>query len=189
MEKEQFVLPGEKLGVAEEFLPGIGAYEEDGFIFASLVGQSRYDTKSKHVFVIPSMGMPPVPKSGDIVLCEIVDIKEKMAHVEIVAIRGHEGRTIVGSTRARIYITQMAKRYVNRISSEFAINDIVRARVNDVRKDPLELSTADNELGVLFAKCSKCRTPLEINGKSLQCPNCQHIETRKLASDYGSGNI
>lgn len=133
--------------------------------------------------------MPPTPKLGDVVLCEVVDLKEKMAHVEIIAIRGHEDRSIIGSTKARIYITQIAKRYVQRISSEFAINDILRARVGDTRKDPLELSTVDNELGVLYALCSKCKTPLELKGKALQCPNCQHIETRKTASDYGSGII
>ncbi len=189
MKDGEFVLPGTFLGVAEEFLPGAGAYEEDGKIYASTIGIAHYDMKGRKAIVTPRVSQPPSPSEGDIVLCQVVLLKEKMALVEILALRGHENREITGSTKARIYISQSSPRYVKELTSQFRVNDTVRARVRRALKEPLELSTMDNNLGVIRALCTKCRTVLKRKGNVLECPSCGNIEMRKLASDYGEGRM
>lgn len=189
MKNGEFVLPGSFLGVVEEFTPGKGAYEEDGKIYSAIIGVAEYDMKGRKAKVNPKVKQPPSPSAGDTVICEVVALREKMALVEILALRGHEDRKITGSTKARIYISQSSQRYVKQLSNEFRTSDIVRARVRRVNKEPLELSTVDADLGVIRALCSKCRTALKRKGNSLECPNCGNIEMRKLASDYGTGHM
>ena len=41
------VLPGDRLGVIEEFIPGSGTYEEEGVIFSSIQGQINLDMEKR----------------------------------------------------------------------------------------------------------------------------------------------
>lgn len=189
MKDGEFVLPGTFLGVAEEFLPGKGAFEEDGKVYAATIGIAQYDMRGRRARVRPVVSQPPVPREGDVVICQVVSLREKMALVEILALKGHEDRNVTGSTKARIYISQSSQRYVKDLTNEFRINDVVRARVRRVRKEPLELSTVEEDLGVIRALCTKCRTVLKRKGNTLECPSCGNIEMRKLASDYGQGVV
>lgn len=185
MKDGEFVRPGSYLGVVEEFLPGRGAYEENGKIYASTVGIVQYDMKGRKAEVDPVVRQPPTPTSGDIVICQVERMREKMALVEIVALQKYIDREVTGSTKARIYISKVAKKYVKKMSDQFHIGDTVRSRVRKAHKPPLELSTMGKDLGVIRALCSKCRTVLQKKGNVLECPNCGNIEMRKLASDYG----
>ncbi|KYK35461.1 MAG: exosome complex RNA-binding protein Csl4 [Theionarchaea archaeon] len=189
MKDGEFVLPGSYLGVAEEFLPGRGAYEEDGKVYAATIGIANYDMKRRKAQVKPVVSQPPSPSGGDIVICKVVGMREKMALVDILALRGYEDREVTGSTMARIYISQASRRYVKDLSNEFRINDLLRAQVRKARKEPLELSTVGADMGVIRALCTKCRTVLKRKGNVLECPNCGNIEMRKLASDYGKGQL
>ncbi|MGI0150979.1 MAG: hypothetical protein ACREC5_03460, partial [Thermoplasmata archaeon] len=45
------VLPGDLLGTAEEFVPGLGAYEVGGRVFAALLGHPEIDPKARAVSV------------------------------------------------------------------------------------------------------------------------------------------
>jgi exosome complex component CSL4 len=189
MKNGEFVLPGSFLGVAEEFLPGEGAFEENGKVYAATIGIAQYDMKGRRAEVKPMVSQPPAPGEGDVVICLVVALREKMALVEILALKGHEDREVTGSTKARIYISQSSQRYVKDLTNEFRINDVVRARVRRVQKEPLELSTVGDDLGVIRALCIKCRSVLKRKGNTLECPNCGNIEMRKLASDYGEGVV
>jgi exosome complex component CSL4 len=189
MKDGEFVLPGAFLGVAEEFLPGDGAFEEDGKIFAATIGIAQFDMKGRKAQVTPAVSQPPSPTEGDTVICSVVGMREKMALVEILALKGHEDRDVTCSTKARIYISQSAKRYVKQLSDQFRVNDVVRATVRRAQKEPLELSTVEDNMGVIHALCSKCRTVMRRKQNVLECPNCGNIEMRKLASDYGQGQI
>jgi len=51
--KSQFVLPGERLGVIEEFVPDSGTYVKDGVIHSGVVGQVSFDLLNKRVSVHP----------------------------------------------------------------------------------------------------------------------------------------
>lgn len=184
-----FVIPGDVLGVGEEFMPGIGAYEEDGIIYSSVAGIVDLDMQKRKASVEARTDLPPVPREGDAVICEVVDLRSQMAMVELLAKSGQLDRALSIPTKGRVYISQSSKRYVTNLQNEFRIGDILRARVRDTRKYPVELSTVDADLGVILGLCTKCRHVLKKKGSKLTCPNCGNVETRKMASDYGEGSI
>ena len=55
------VLPGERLGVIEEFIPDSGTYVKDGVIYSKIVGRALMDLLSKRVSVYPLICKAPVP--------------------------------------------------------------------------------------------------------------------------------
>ncbi|MHC1604885.1 MAG: exosome complex RNA-binding protein Csl4 [Candidatus Methanofastidiosia archaeon] len=184
-----FVIPGDVLGVGEEFMAGEGAHEKDGIICSSVVGIVDLDMMKRKASVEAKTDTPPTLNEGDVIICEIVDIRQQMALVEIVAKRGQENRAISSSKKARIYISQSSKRYVTNLQNEFRIGDIARARVRDARKSPIELSTVGDDMGIILALCTKCRHVLKKKGGKLECPSCGSAESRKMAVDYGQGRI
>ena len=55
----QFVVPGERLGVVEEFDPGRGTVDVNGTVFATQTGKANVDT-TRHVVSVKSTAGPPV---------------------------------------------------------------------------------------------------------------------------------
>jgi len=45
------VLPGERLGVIEEFTPDAGTYEKNGVIYSKIVGRALCDLQTRRVSV------------------------------------------------------------------------------------------------------------------------------------------
>ncbi len=182
--KKEFVIPGDYIGVAEEFLPGTGAYEENGKIYATLVGNLDLDMSKRSASVISKTNVVPQIKEGDIVYGEVVSVKPQMVYVDLLALEGYANKKLSANTKARIYVSQTDKKYVKTISTEFKNGDIVRARVVDTQGDAIRLSTAEDNLGVIRAVCSVCKKTLEIKNGKLECSYCSSKETRKIASDY-----
>ena len=57
----QFVIPGQPLGVIEEFTPGEGTYVEHGKIYANVSGRTLLDVQNKTVSVYPLVNTAKVP--------------------------------------------------------------------------------------------------------------------------------
>lgn len=87
-EMTQDVLPGDKLGVVEQFLPGIGTYEQEGTIYANFTGKAKIDTKNKRVTVTATTRVPELPREGTTVIAAVTHTQEKMATVSIWKING-----------------------------------------------------------------------------------------------------
>jgi len=185
--KSNFVLPGDFIGTSEEFLPGSGTYEADGNVYAANVGTVQINSKERSVSILPRTDVPPIPKVGDIVIGRVSDIKGSVALVNIARIKGQEDREIATPEQGAIHISNVKNAYVKDIAYEFGYQDIVRAKVIDAKT--LRLSTDGRDLGVIKAFCSKCTTALKRKGGKLECPKCKRMETRKIAEDYGSGNV
>ena len=49
----KFVIPGEKLGVIEEFMPGPGTYVHNGTIYSKITGRTLVDVLNKKISVYP----------------------------------------------------------------------------------------------------------------------------------------
>lgn len=188
MENGVFVVPGDVLGYSEEFLPGEGAYEEDGNICAATTGRVSIDMKERKLTVTPETDVPAVPKDGDIVVCKIIDIRPQVAVVEIVKIKGND-REIAGSFRGGVHISQARNAYVSDLSREFSAGDVILAKILNTQRRPMQLSTADKELGVIKAYCSICNLPLSKEGNILKCKECRRSSQRKLSTEFGKGEI
>lgn len=185
MEK-RFVVPGEEIGTSEEFLPGEGTFEEEGKVFSATVGSLEYDPKEM-VAKVKVRSAPVTLKVGDAVIGEIIDVKSGMAIVNVVSRVGSE-RQISGETLGAIHVSKVSNTYVQEFGRVFRIGDIVRAEVIQT-KPSLQLSTAGRIYGVIKARCMRCRLPLKRDGNDLVCDNCERVESRKIAIDYGLGRV
>ncbi len=178
------VLPGDYLGVIEEYLPGEGVKEENGELYAIRAGRVKIDPEKMEISIEAVTDTPPLPQVGDVVIAKVIEVKPQAAIVQLIKIEGRNNREIATSKLAGIHISQVRNGYVEGMSSEFKIGDIVRARVIANEKSPIQLSTKGPDLGVIYALCSRCRAPLVRRGDKLVCPRCGHVETRKLSSLY-----
>jgi len=181
----ELVLPGDYLGVIEEYFPGDGVKEENGELYAIRAGRVRIDPQRMEISVEPVTDVPPLPQVGDIVIGKIVEVRGQSAIVQLIKIEGRkDDREIATSKLAGIHVSQVKDGYVENLSKEFKIGDVIRARVIANEKSPIQLSTKGPELGVIYALCSRCRTPLIKRGNQLICPKCGNVETRKLSTLY-----
>ncbi|MDK2891734.1 exosome complex RNA-binding protein Csl4 [Methanohalophilus sp.] len=185
--EEHFVLPGEVVGITEEFKGGDGTYTVRGDILASRIGTVQINRKKREVSVKPASGIPPVVKKGDIVVGMIINLRDSMALVKIAAIKGYGEREIKDPGIAAIHISNIRDSYVKNIADEFGLGDIVKAKVIDIEN--MRLSTAEKDLGVMSAMCPRCGTVMQKDERRLKCPACGNVEKRNLSSDYGSGEI
>ncbi len=176
------VLPGQKIGVIEMYVPGPGTYEENGVIYASIIGKLHIDQTEKKVFIVPRENKPHLPKEGDTVIGTISMVRKQMAIADITNIRGFNPTT---DFEGMIHISQVSKTYLDNLSDAFKTGDLVRAVVINDEVIPFHIKTAASNLGVILAYCSECGAVLKLEGRRLLCPDCQNIERRKVADDYG----
>lgn len=180
-----FVLPGDRIGSAEEYLPGSGTYEHMGGIYAAVAGRPYYDREQRYTKVFPEMNAPPRIREGDIVIGEVIDIKGAMVMVSIVCLDDMGEREIPNLQPAVIHVSNVKDSYVKELSSEFGYGDIIKAKVIDSKN--MRLSTEGPDLGVLKARCHRCRVPAKLEGEQLVCPSCGATLKRKLASGFAQG--
>ena len=177
----KFVMPGDRIGYAEEFLAGEGVYEEGGELFAAVAGYAVLSNKT--VSVKPVKELPQILR-GDIVLGRVVDVRNSMALVEITRKKGLD-RDLMHTGIAALHVSNVQNGYLKDINSAIGYMDIIKARVIDEEK--LTLSTKEPEMGVLKSICSVCRHELVRDGNVLRCPNCGNVEKRKISKSYGKG--
>jgi len=181
-ESGQLVVPGEKLGVVEEFSPGQGAYEENGTIYAQLVGHTLVDLSKKVVSVHPRVRIPIVPTEGATVLGVVANAQGRIATVNIVKIDDHVLQTPFAGV---LHISSSSPRYEKDMVDVCKTLDIVRATVMNVKNRDPQLTTVGRGLGVVKAFCSRCGHVLVRRDHTLQCESCKNVERRKIAEDYG----
>jgi len=181
------VLPGDVVAMAEELMPGEGTFQDDGAIRSSVVGKFRVDRKKLLAIVEPLTGQPLILKEGDTVICEVKQVMDNMVLTDIIHVAGKR-RQIAREGDAALFIANISDEFVTHPSTKYRIGDIVRARI--IKVDPLiQVSTKGREFGVIKAFCTNCRKPLIKRGNTLECPVCGRKEERKIADDYGMGNI
>lgn len=188
-ETGEFVLPGDMVGTAEEFISNNNTFKYGGNIYSSATGQVRINNKTRAISVVPETDIPPMIRNGDVVIGRVNDLRSSVALVEIAMIEGKGEREIVNLQPAAIHVSNVKDSYVKSLDYEFSPFDLVRAKVIDVKS--MRLSTSGNNLGVIKAYCSKCNVSMEKQsnngnkGSKLKCPVCGNIESRKLAANYG----
>jgi len=182
MIKSRRVLPGEEVAVEEEYIPAEGTYNEDGIIYASQVGELELNLEEMTASV-RSPNPPNVLRIGDVVFATVADTRSTMATVDVVAKDGNE-RTVGGETYGTIHVSKISSGYTEDVTKEMRKGDIIRARVTQI-KPSLQLTTKEEHLGVVKARCWKCRDEMVRRGKLLYCEKCDRKVTRKISDDYG----
>lgn len=180
-EKNSIAVPGEQLGVEEEFIPGEGIYVEEGRLYASNVGVLVVDAKTRKVSVKPSAKVA-VPENGDIVEGVVIGpMREDSTVIEILRIKGK--RDLKGTFTGILHVSNAGKGYVNTIFDAVGLGDWVLAKVV-TSWPPYQLSTADDELGVIYATCPKCGEELILKKGRLFCNRDKAFERKKVSIHY-----
>jgi len=182
----KFVIPGDYLGVIEEFLPGGGTYIENGNIYSSTVGHLLLDSRDRRVSVYQKTRTPLFPKKGNLVLGKVITVHPKTLGLKIFQIGK---KLLYNSLNGIMYITDVSKYYVKTMLDAFNIGDIVRTKVISTINREIHLTTQGNGLGVIQAKCSLCGHTLILDKNRLRCPQCNKTRWRKIAHDYGKAHL
>ena len=182
----QLVLPGERLGVIEEFVPDTGTFVKDGVIFSQIVGRALPDLATRRISVYPLIREPRVPKIGSTVVGEVSNVQSENAVVRIFQIGE---KLISGVFGGVLHISDVHLHYVDSMFDVVKAGDVIKANVISDKNQVFHLSTKDKELGVLYAFCSRCGGTLEPRRQAMHCPRCGNIENRKIALDYGKGLV
>jgi exosome complex component CSL4 len=180
------VLPGERLGVIEEFIPNSGTYVKDGIIYSKIVGRALMDLLNKRVSVYPLISGATVPKVSTTVVGQVGHAQSDNVFVRIFRI-GH--KKLSGVFTGVLHISDVQERYVDSMNDVCKPGDIIRAKVISEKNQIYHLSTTDKDLGVLYAFCSYCGNLLEQKRQGMRCPKCGNMEQRKIALDYGKEEI
>ena len=177
-----FVVPGDRLGVIEEFTSGNGTYIEEGTIHSKITGYTLLDMLNKEVSVFPLVKTPPIPRVGSIVTGLVTDVKSKNAVLTIFQV---EEKNLSGTFNGMLHISSVSHGFVENMFDVAKPGDVMRAKVISTKNRSIFLSTADRNLGILSAICSLCGSNLMNGDRGLKCSNCGNIENRKTSPDYG----
>ena len=178
-----FVVPGERLGVVEEFDPGRGTVEVNGIVYSSQTGTALLDPNRHVVTVKPITGPVVVPEEGSSIIGVVEKVQEKMAIVNIVVV---DGKKMPLPFTGMLHISNSSPRFERVMGDVVKPNDIIRAKVIDTSQRIPKLTTVGRDLGVIKAYCSRCGNELVLSGRILRCSVCRNVERRRLAEDFQS---
>ncbi|MDD3791962.1 MAG: exosome complex RNA-binding protein Csl4 [Candidatus Bathyarchaeota archaeon] len=180
------VLPGERLGVIEEFIPDSGTYVKDGVIFSKIIGRSLLDLQNRRVSVYPIAKEAIVPKVGSVIIGQIGNAQSDNVLVKIFKVGK---KKISGNFGGILHVSDVSDRYVDSMSDVCKPGDIVKAKVISEKNQVFHLTTNDKGLGILYAFCSRDATLLVQDKYNLKCPKCGNIERRKMSLDYNRESL
>jgi exosome complex component CSL4 len=182
------VLPGERLGVIEEFIPDSGTYVKDGIIYSKIIGRALMDMLNRRVSVYPLNEGAVVPKVSSTVIGQIGNAQSDNVLVRIVKI-GNTKKKLSGVFSGILHISDVSDRYIDSMNEVCKPGDLVRAKVISEKNQIFHLTTNDKNLGVIYGFCSLCSTLLDQRKHEMVCPKCGNVERRKTAFDYGKEQV
>ncbi len=179
MNSPEYALPGEFLGVVEEYAggPDVTFEDADGKVYASVAGVRVSDAAARSVSVRARKLSRPL-RAGDLVYARVVELYESMARLEFAAVPSKHARP-AGQGSAFMRISEMDRGYVERLRDAVCTGDFVRARVLDIKPLGIYLTMKESDLGVVRAYCTKDRSPMQSMGRTFLCPTCGRREGRK----------
>ena len=178
------VVPGEKLGVEEEFLPGSGSYLEEGLIFSLAIGEPEY--KNKQITVKNKIKLPATELLKQRKRIEVIGIVESILEpIAFVRVEPVNKNIVLPSNDAILHVSNINRGYVEKIREKIRIGDIIKAQLIKIEGERIYISLFGSN-GVIEAFCSKCRSRMinlgfQKGSNLVGCPNCGYKETRKLA--------
>ncbi|KAF5390306.1 hypothetical protein D9757_002818 [Collybiopsis confluens] len=170
------VLPGQPVPLPRGPLPhiGRGLYEKDSQLRASLVGIPRFEGSDFSI----SRVRPQPPSSNSVVLGSITRLSPTQALLSITVVDDvplPAGEEFTGVIRAQdVRATEKDK---VKIGECFRGGDVIS--LGDARS--YFITTARNDLGVIFATSEAGATMEPVSWQEMRCPKSGKIEKRKCA--------
>eukprot|EP00727_Mastigamoeba_balamuthi_P013966 m51a1_g9192 hypothetical protein (205) ;mRNA; f:83122-83736 len=179
----EWVVPGMRLGSASDYEPGQGSYVRGAHLYASVVGvaEQRPGSARPSLHVVAPRPAPVHPAIGSRATARVTRITARHAAAEILCVGGAPVReAFSGIIRAQD--VRAADIDSVCVGACFRPGDVVEAEVislGDARS--LYLSTAREELGVVYAR-SAAGAPMTAAGTDrMLCPLTRSYEQRKVA--------
>ena len=172
-------IPGEKIALIEEYLPGENTYEENDTIRATVIGDVKMD-KSERLASINRQKQISVPKVGDIIIGVVEANLPSMIAIMIKFVNGKKAN----SDLECICVT----RHIRKKNVALA-KDVVKVEIISHINGTIHASIDSQELGVLFTKCRKCFGTVVKMRDAVKCKDCGWIDDRKLALDFGKSDF
>eukprot|EP01139_Manchomonas_bermudensis_P009818 Amastigsp_a339602_165.p1 type:complete len:212 gc:universal Amastigsp_a339602_165:39-674(+) len=180
-----FVTPGIALAtIADGCRSGDGTYELLGIVRAAVAGKVRI-TDDSLVIVERNAAASVVPHIGSVVMAKVMKVNPRLAAVEILVV---DGQPLVEPFHGIIRVQDVRRTEIDKVKMYecFRPCDIVLCDVISLGdRRSYYLSTARNELGVVFAKSIAGFTMLPISWQEMQCPRTGAVEQRKVAKVDG----
>uniref|UniRef100_A0A1B6DSQ0 S1 motif domain-containing protein n=1 Tax=Clastoptera arizonana TaxID=38151 RepID=A0A1B6DSQ0_9HEMI len=182
--KNLICVPGQRLCLAdEEHIAGWGTYERQGYIYSTLAGVVNVvkQEKGSVIGVLSSSEQSIVPSAGHIVTAKVTIVNQRFAKCMITCI----GDVVL----TRPYRAVLRKEDVRATEKDLVEmykcvkpGDIILARILPVTEiHSYQLSTAENELGVVIAHSEEGIPMVPISWTEMQCPKTYIKEARKVA--------
>ncbi len=179
--KKRLCVPGEIIGVIEEFMPSKNVYQENYNLRSKVVGKIFFDPESKIVDIIsPSLNLG-YPKINDEVIGIVEQVQGGIISVKIIEINNKP----VHSHFIGLLILRSPP--LEKVHAKMILKsgDLIRAKVISLTNNLIHLSINDDKYGVIYTKCSFCGGDVQAVGKRIQCLQCRMVDERKLANDFG----
>nr|CAD7404481.1 unnamed protein product [Timema poppensis] len=182
--EELTCIPGQRLCLSDkDYVPGCGTYERKGYIYSTLAGTVKIvkQDKSSIIEVHSINDQSIVPAPGEIVTAKVTIVGQRFCKCVIKCI----GETVL----TRPYRGILRKEDVRATEKDrvemikcFRPGDIILARVLPMKEvHSYQLSTAENELGVVIAHSEEGVSMVPISWTEMQCPKTFTKEPRKVA--------
>ena len=178
MDKKQKI-PGEKIALIEEYLPGENTFEDDDSIRATAIGDIQLDAADR-LASINRHKQITVPKVGDIIIGVVEANLPSMIAIMIKFVNGKKAN----SDLECICVT----RHIRKKNIALA-QDVVKAEIISHINGTIHASIDGSELGVLFTKCRKCYGTVVKMRDAVKCKDCGWIDDRKLSLDFGKSDF
>ena len=178
--ENRVVFPGDRIGSVEEYLPGENVTEDSGKLIALKVGDVVEDPRDLKVSVRTSKRTLK-PSPGDIVYGQIIKGDSGRYTVAIGAFKSRHSKELIPTK------LESTLKIESRRDDRFVpvrVGDYIRGKLF-LSRYGMDLSISSPDLGVLLAKCQRCRQDLVLENGKLWCRNCDLTEQRKMAEDYG----
>ncbi|MBI5177514.1 exosome complex RNA-binding protein Csl4 [Candidatus Micrarchaeota archaeon] len=172
-------IPGDFLGVSEEFVSGEATVEEAGGIYAVAAGRKMKDESARKVWVAARKIARPLAV-GDLVYGLVQDVYDTVALVEISPVPVG-GRTPAWDNRmAYLRISEVKQGYVEHFRDWLRIGDYIRGRIVEIKPLGTYLTIKERDLGVVKVLCARCKEGHSFSGERGACPACGFSEQRKI---------
>jgi len=176
---ENKTIPGDKIGIIEEFESGKNTFEDGHNVRATVIGTVEIDKKSR-IAQIQNIRTSAIPEVDDIVIGTVAAVMSSMIAVSI---------NYVNNIRTKSNVECICQTRHFRKKNIALVNDIVALKIIAHKNGTIHASINEPEFGVLFTKCKKCGGKVIPMRDAIKCTECNWIDERKLSNNFGKNNF
>ena len=172
------VIPGDKIGVIEEFEGKGDVIINHGVIRSTKVGELSYDMKKRVALVKGIEIKSPIPKEGDIVIGVVEAAQSNFITIRVNSINN---KRVYSNFTSVIFLPSSPIK----TKLPCKIGDVVKAKVKCVKNGAIFLSLAEPDLGVIKTSCSLCGGEVvRVKTNIVKCVSCGYEDYRKLSTSF-----